>query len=291
MKVEVESVNDSISESIRDKLILDVTQALQVITTENMKFVVNDTLWFWKNTAGLARPTVVNAAGYISKGFQNALRDLGWEKEPTINQQNFDAMLEFSASTNCYRLKETDYLPLLEHLRDNGFAAYGLEATSIYRQYVQSITPFLPPALIPFSDFFDVAVKEYRFRVGLEFETGNIASSFRAIEKLQGLYDSRDIDIGVFVTSKNKSEGAARIWPVSNRNGSYEELRQRNYDTRRTYPHIDISFRPDHYDATAKYFSEDQLYEMKFTGEEMEIDGTTYLVASGSKGAQKLLPK
>lgn len=290
MKVEVESTNPTITRGIREKLIGDVSQALKAVVTEGGEFVVNDTLWFWKNPAGVIRPTVVNSAGYISKTFQNELEKLGWKKEPTIDGQNFDAMLKFTVSSKCYHLREENFLSLLEDLRDKGFKDYGVEATPIYRQYVQSSAPFLPPPLLPFSEQFEGEVREYEFRVGLEFETGNIASSFRAIEKLQGLYDGRKIDIGIFVTSKSKSDGAARIWPVSNRNGSFEELRRRRYDARRSYPHIDISFRPDRYDPNAKYIAETHLYEMKFTGEEVNENGTLYRVASNSKGEQKLLP-
>lgn len=291
MKVEVESTNPTITKSISDRLISEVSQALKSVTTDGGEFVVNDTLWFWKNPAGAVRPTVVNSAGYISKNFQNGLEKLGWEKEPTINGQNFDALSRFEATSNCYQLKEEHFLTLLKNLRDGGFSDYGLEATSIYRQYVQSSAPFLPAALMPFSSQFHVELRDYEFRVGLEFETGNIASSFRAIEKLQGLYDAGHLDIGIFVTSKSKSDGAARIWPVSNRNGSFEELRHRRYDARRSYPHIDISFRPDRYDQNARYIADTHLYEMVFTGVEFEDNGVRYRVAANSKGEQKLLPE
>lgn len=291
MQVEVESFNESISESIRDRLTRDVTSALKSVKTVGDEFVVNDTLWFWRNPAGAIRPTVVNAAGYISKQFQNHLQQLGWQKEPTINGQNFDALLAFQDSVKCYSLLESDFLTVLQRMREAGFEDYGLEATAIFRQFVQSSTPFLPSSLVPFSESFTSEVRSYDFRIGLEFETGNIASSFRAIDKLQGLYDSDEIDIGIFVTSKSKRDGAARIWPVSNRNGSFEELRQRNYQDRRRYPHIDISFRPDRYDANAKYFGDDGLYEMKFTGEVEDVGGIQYDVALSSKQERKLRPK
>jgi len=266
MIVDVESYNASISEPIRRRLIQEVSDALQSIQTRDEKFIVNDTEWYWRNPAGALRPTVVNSAGYISKRFQNALAEMGWVKEPTIEGQNFDAMLTFDEASTCYSLREERFLAALGALRSGGFADYGVEASQIFKQYVQSSTPFLPEALLPFASLFETEKKSYNFRVGLEFETGNIASSFRAIEKLQGLYDSRQIDIGVFVTSKSKKDGAARIWPVSNRNGSFEELRQRRYDARRTYPHIDISFLPDKFDPKAKYIGESDLYEMRLSG-------------------------
>lgn len=291
MKVEVESYNASITLEIRKKLIEDVTEALQAVQTEGGQFVVNDTLWYWKNPAGAIRPTVVNSASYISKTFQNFLEGIGWHKEPTLRGQNFDAMTTVERRSRCYSIPEERFISVLAALKSRGFMDYGVQASSLYQQYVQSSAPFLPEALISFADLFDHDTRDYDFRVGLEFETGNIASSFRAIEKLQGLYDSREIDIGIFVTSKNKRDGAARIWPVSNRNGSFEELRQRRYDARRTYPHIDVSFLPDACSSTSKYIGENQLYEMKFTGQEVEENGMVYEVAVNSKKEEKLLPK
>jgi len=290
MRVEVESISDSIPSSIQERLIADVKTALQSIKTKNDQFIVNDTLWFWQNTAGKIRPTVVNSATYISKGFQDSLERLGWEKEPTIDEQNFDALIEFEVFSKTYSLSEDKFLTFLERLREGGFLDYGLQATAIYKQLVQSSTPFLPKALLPFEGMLACSEDRYHYRVGLEFETGNIASSFRAIEKLQGLYDSRKIDIGVFVTSQSKEDSAARIWPVSNRNGSFVELRQRRYDARRTYPHIDISFRPDGYDRSSDYLADDHLYEMKFLGETLEVDGNNYEVAVNWKGERKLVP-
>lgn len=290
MRTKVESFNASISVEIRDQIVQDVTMALSRIETIPGEFVVNDTLWFWKNPAGKVRPTVVNSAGYISKTFQNELEELGWLKEPVVAGQNFDAMLTVTRDAACYSIEEDRYLTILADLRSNGYASYGEEASAIYRNYVKSSSPFLPSDLVPFIRLFETETREYHFRIGLEFETGNIASSFRAIEKLQGLFDTGEIDIGVFVTSKNKSEGAARIWPISNRNGSFEELRQRRYDARRTYPHIDVSFLPDRFSDSAKYISENGIYEMRFTGETVAIEGITYKVAVNPRNEVKLLP-
>lgn len=291
MIVEVESYNESIASEIRAKLISDVTKALQRIETEPGEFVVNDTLWFWKNPAGKVRPTVVNSAFYLSKTFQNELKALGWEKEPIIVGQKFDAMIKISRVVPCYSIAEDNYLSILSTLRSSGYSAYGIEASAIFRDYVAASSPFLPAGLVPFLEMFETEERSYEFRIGLEFETGNIASSFRAIDKLQGLFNADEIDIGVFVTSKNKADGAARIWPVSNRNGSFEELRQRRYDGRRSYPHIDISFLPDRISDTAKYIGENALYEMRFTGRTVVLGGITYEVAISPKNEEKLLPQ
>ena len=82
-------------------------------------------------------------------------------------------------------------------------------------------------------------------RVGLEFETGNIASSFRSLNKLNFLFREGEIDAGVFITSADKGTTAARIWPMSNRNGSFEELERRNYRETISFPVWKFSFAPD----------------------------------------------
>lgn len=290
MKVEVESYNESIHDDIRLKLVSDVVNALSRVQTQQGKFIVNDTLWYWVNPAGKIRPSVVNSAKYISKTVQLELEKMGWEKEPELAGQNFDAMLTFERVTDLFSVRENDFLPVLNELRQRGFKGYGEKASAIYRDYVLGSSAFLPSELAPFSELFDVKTQSHQFRVGLEFETGNIASSFRAIDKLQGLFDRREIDLGVFVTSKNKNLGAARIWPVSNRNGSFQELNQRRYDERRSYPHIDISFLPDDFREDAKYFDENGLYEMQLTGETKVINGVEYTVAQNSKNEEKLRP-
>lgn len=290
MKVAVESVNNSLGPGVVVRLVDEVTSALQSVVTLEDEFVINDTLWFWQNTRGAIRPTVVNSAHYITSNFQNALVEQGWKKEATIDGQRFDGFLEFEQVSDCYALAEDKFIPLLEKMRAAGGIDFGTEASSIFRQYVQSTTPFLPSSVVQYSSFFDAERKTYKYRVGLEFETGNIASSFRAIDKLQGLYNNDRIDIGIFVTSKSKADGAARIWPVSNRNGSFEELRQRNYESQRSYPHIDISFRPDRYSSDAKYLSKDATYEMHFTGEIIEVGAARYKKAVTPQGEAKLLP-
>ncbi|MDA9949399.1 hypothetical protein N9C16_08455 [Paracoccaceae bacterium] len=290
MKVDIESVNESLGQGLVKRLVDEVTCALQAVVTQADEFVVNDTHWFWQNTRGSIRPTVVNSAHYITSNFQNALERQGWEKEAIIDGQRFDGLLEFEEICDCYALDEDKFLPLLESMRATGGNNFGLKATSIFRHYVQSTTPFLSASVVEFLPMFDVDRRRFSYRVGLEFETGNIASSFRAIDKLQGLYNNGRIDVGIFVTSKTKSDGAARIWPVSNRNGSFEELRMRNYEAQRSYPHIDISFRPDRYSPKAKYLSKDATYSMDFTGEILEIDGISYKKAVTPQGEAKLLP-
>ena len=73
----------------------------------------------------------------------------------------------------------------------------------------------------------------------------NIASSFRSLYKLGFLYSESEIDAGVFITSIDKNNCATRIWPVSNRNGSFQELKQRNYKRMVVLPLWEFGFAPD----------------------------------------------
>lgn len=98
--------------------------------------------------------------------------------------------------------------------------------------------------------------KDVTLKAGLEFETGNIASSFRAISKLNELYDKKHIDIGLFITSINKYV-STNIWPSSNRNGSIEELKNRKFLNQIKFPLILIGFEPDVWDANAMYLKKD----------------------------------
>lgn len=103
-------------------------------------------------------------------------------------------------------------------------------------------------------------------RIDLEFETGNIASSFRALDKLETLFVTGFIEYGVFVTSIDKEHAAARIWPQSNRNGSFAELENRNYRNNRTVPLWEFGFEPDAFDPNGPYFNNSVLYRPVPTG-------------------------
>lgn len=118
-------------------------------------------------------------------------------------------------------------------------------------------------------------------------ETGNIASSFRAIQKLDGLYKNKMIDIGVFVTSVDKAESAARIWPTSNRNGIFEELTRRNYTDQRSYPSIDIGFKPDSFSSSVDYLSANGKTYKMISSTDVIIDGVNYIKAQADDGAEK----
>ena len=289
MKVAVENMESALPEDVTKRIIGDVTHALNSIKTKNDQFIVNDTKWYFKNPKGEVKPSVVNRAGFLSSIFQNALEDIGWEKEPTLNGQTFDAQLDLVQTIDVWKLGVAQYLKLLSAMHDEDDDNFGHKATDIYRRYVLSESIYLPRWLEPYRCFFTTTKKPKHIVVGLEFETGNIASSFRAINKLQGLYDLNLIDIGVFITSFSKEDGACRIWPVSNRNGSFEELNMRNYVESRSYTAIDISFRPDSYSNVAPYFNNESTYKLNVTGK-VQLEGKEYDIAVTIDNEKKYCP-
>ena len=130
-------------------------------------------------------------------------------------------------------------------------------------------------------------------RIGLEFETGNIASSFRALYKLGFLYNEGEIDAGVFITSVDKNTCACRIWPVSNRNGSFQELNQRNYKRMVVLPLWEFGFAPDGFSDTASFLGSDgQLFAPSATSTVFTAtDGSTYDVFTGERAKKVLKPR
>jgi hypothetical protein len=99
---------------------------------------------------------------------------------------------------------------------------------------------------------------------------------------LNFLFRKGEIDAGVFITSRDKQSTAARIWPVSNRNGSFEELERRNYRETISFPSWELSFAPDGVSQTAPYLARDgTTYEPVNTGRTETVGGVTYEVWSG----------
>jgi len=269
-----------------------IIAALNSVTTVGADFIVNPTVWYWRNPSGKIRPTVANSAKYISSKFQSSLKAMGWEIEKTIRDQTIDAYTELvpRSSIDLYRLPERNFLPLLERLRSDGFLDYGSEATALFRNFVSSRSIYFPEYAHQYIEMFELESGFPPIRVGVEFETGNIASSFRAIQKLNQLSFAEEIDVGVLVTSSNKKDGSARIWPVSNRNGSFEELTKRNYREQTSYLAVDIGFLPDAYDDGAAYLDDNgTLYAIEEVGE-IEFDGVRYVEGRASGGRSLYRP-
>ena len=111
----------------------------------------------------------------------------------------------------------------------------------------------------------------------MEFETGNIASSFRAISKLNNLFDIGEIDIGVFITSEDKTS-STKIWPSSNRNGSIEELNKRKFIQSIKFPAIIVGFAPDGWDENVGFLKSDKnRFSLSENIEIREIEGKSYI--------------
>jgi hypothetical protein len=135
---------------------------------------------------------------------------------------------------------------------------------------------------------FTKTTEEKKFRIGLEFETGNIASSFRALTKLGFLYRRGHIDAGAFITSIDKANAAARIWPTANRNGSFVELEARQYRDSIFFPIWEAGFAPDSFNRNAPYLGPKKTtYTMQNTGRVQTIGRHDYEV--WTNGTRELL--
>jgi len=290
MRVSVLNTPEEVSPEVIGRVCSDVEQALNSLRTVGDKFIVNDSLFYWRNPSGQMRPSVVNNAKYISGTFQNALVRLGWRKEETIADQKIDAYVELPVTGTAYSIpveqfpdRSSEYLK--RRYPSVAEVPLDTEYVRLYQEYVVRTkyrVSHLPERV---REVFTETPIHSPLRVGLEFEVGNIASSFRAINKLDELFRLGRIDLGVLVTSIDKSSSAARIWPISNRNGSFEELRRRGYQNHRIAPSVDIGFAPDGFDKTVGFLGKDlSLYYLRPTGREITVKGVTYREFDGPEG-------
>ena len=252
MQIHLRKAPREVPDALRDQVTNDVCDALRSVRTVGADFVVNDTIWYGPSH-GEMRARVVNTADFISQTFEAFLRDQrGWTRQKQLEGQKIDAYVELPVEGGC-ALGEEDLFLFMQDYRKHTDESPDTATVRIYQMYVQR-TCFginsIPEHLRPrFRDCDEPSV----IRIGLEFETGNIASSFRAINKLAFLYRRGHIDAGVFITSKDKGSAAARIWPASNRNGSFEELERRNYADSIPFPIWEMGFALDGFDPNAEY--------------------------------------
>lgn len=282
MRIYDRAIPESSIDSLNDRVKSDLHHALNAIATIEGRFVVNDTLWFIKRGTGKITPCVMNKANFISKRFQDSLRDdRGWEKEKTLAGQTIDNYLEIKTSGSRYRLPpDTSFLEFFqEHCKEAVPADLRKEFLAMWHQYVKLGLGHLSSIDASKHGLFEKVDVNDRLKIGLEFETGNIASAFRSLDKLESLFVGDHIDFGVFVTSINKANAAARIWPQSNRNGSFAELENRNYHNNLTVPLWEFGFEPDEFKQDAAYFNGTTLYFPRVTGRtETGEDGIEYEV-------------
>lgn len=300
MKVTTVASPGLVSAAIDDQVSKAVTAGLQAVQTSGNDFIVNDSLWFAENDRGKVTPCVMNSATFISKRFLGHLGSLGWTQEKELIEQRIDAYVELRADGQAYRVPDDRFLDYFKtFLQTPEGAAATSEAgaldrlfTKLYGAFVRR--PFVhPEALPPHLQAYAVPSTEPLItRIGLEFETGNIASSFRSLYKLGFLYNEGQIDAGVFITSVDKNSSACRIWPVSNRNGSFQELEQRNYKRMIVLPLWEFGFAPDAFSDTALFLGSDGgLFTPSPTSQVFTAkDGNTYAVFTGERGKKVLQP-
>jgi len=280
MDVSLRYQSNIIPEDIVTKIYNHVADSLTSITTVGDDFIVNPTVWL----SSKENPRVTNSAHYISSAFQNNIRDeYNWTKEPKIIGQNFDAARTFTIHNESYFLDESNFRKLhQEYWRDNeGNINISKFTRRVEDLYLNRNHYEIAQWVDNYEEYFSLSpdAEPIDFRVGLEFEIGNIASSFRSINKLGILFKENKIDIGVFVATSK--EAATSIWPPENRNGSFEELEERNYRDNISYPIVEIKFEPDGYSRDAPYLGRSgDTYEMSHKGEDY-IDGTKYVVYEG----------
>lgn len=272
MKIKLEHDGEFIPPTILRTSIEIISTSLQKIVTCDEGFIVNDTIHFRKQRNNKITPCVMNSANFISRRFQSNLATFdGCRGETKIIEQDIDGIITCQYSGTGYKIRDENRLLEVLH---NYIKHRGLPPDSVftlfpmfYGMYVQSDIYDIAHLSPEDQQLFDEVVVDKTFRLGVEFETGNVASSFRAINKLFILFQAGHIDAGIFVTSTDKSSSATRIWPVSNRNGSFQELRQRNFMKQISLPLICIGFAPDGFDSNAPFLGRTgALYDIKYTG-------------------------
>ena len=290
MKIFHRQIDSIGNEIVRAAILEEVETALHNVSTVNGRFVVNDTEWFWQNPAGKIKPSVVNSAKFITNRFQAYLHDdLGWIPEKKISDQAVDAYKEFEANFHLYSIPEEAYLELLDAYQKLFGKSAGPIATSIHQKYCDGGSAELNKHLLSLEHFFERKLENKKLRVAIEFETGNIASSFRAANKLEYLFNEGKIDLGIFITSNDKPNCAARIWPVTNRNGSFQELENRGFGASLTVPIWFVGFEPDEFDRSAPYLAEDgTTYQLKNTERKIEVSGKRYEIWKDLKNQDRL---
>jgi hypothetical protein len=98
--------------------------------------------------------------------------------------------------------------------------------------------------------------------------------------------------MGVFITSNDKENRAARIWPPSNRNGSFTELDKRNYFDSVYLPLLEFGFAPDAFSKDALYLHEKgYVFKPKPTKRIIVYKGTRYRVFTAGNKENVLLPE
>jgi hypothetical protein len=216
----------------------------------------------------------------------------GWEPEKTLEKQTIDAYKEFQSDDTGYYLTEERFRELIkEYLIDHEqeelemFIAW---LNQTYQAYHKRSLYSIDNWPDKYKRYFSASETDtINYKIGVEFETGNIASSFRAFSKLNTLYQLNCINVGIFITTDKES--ARNIWPPSNRNGSYEELENRQYRSNILFPIWEFLFKPDRYSQEVGYLGADGKVYNIIASEKQEIhNGKQYKISMTPNG-EKIL--
>ncbi|HAS8137087.1 TPA: hypothetical protein I7676_15680 [Vibrio vulnificus] len=272
-----------------------ITTTLNSIKTTENAFVINDQLCYREQRGGKITTCVMNSATYISSAFQkNLATHNDCQGETVIQGQAFDGFISHPFLGTGYRIKNKDDILKVVHryIDDNSLSPESVYTLfpMFYGMYVNRGYYDLDGIPKDVHHLFEAAEFNCDFKVGVEFETGNVASSFRAINKLYVLFQKGEIDAGVFVTSIDKPNCATRIWPVANRNGSFQELEKRNYEEQISLPLICIGFAPDRFDRAAPFLGKNgTLYHPK--KQNKPHPSGIYDIYTGESNEEILIPK
>ncbi len=295
MQVQIRGKPDNVPPRILQLVEHEITASLQAVETTPGQFIVNDTQWFKLNAQGNPTPCVMNAAEFISRRFENHLRDIyGWRTQFTVYGQRIDAYKAYDLSGKTYCISQENYRRLImKYWENNPQEDIDKVIREVKEMYLVRRKYDIQHWEKKYRAFFTSIpvnqTSDRNFNTGLEFETGNIASAFRSFLKLTTLYEQGFVDLGIFITTVKAA--AHRIWPVSNRNATYEELTNRKYRNNIKFPLIEFVFEPDGYSASAPYLQRDgTTYTPHNTGRNLEIKGIVYQVYIRGTSEQILLP-
>lgn len=294
MKVKVVHDGRFLPRQVREVATQIVGDSLRQIVTRGDQFVINDTLYFRAQRTGRVTTCVMNSASFLSKSFQRNLAGYpGCNGETKIDGQNIDGTITLTVETTGYRIKDPNELLRVLH---RYIEQEGLQRSAVYTLFPMFYGMYTGPGLYDIErlpadmhGLFEEVPGVKQFRIGVEFETGNVASSFRAFNKLFVLFQNNYIDAGVFVTSLDKRHCATRIWPVANRNGSFQELEQRRYLEQVSLPLLCVGFQPDSFDSNAPFLGKNGgLFTPEPTG---RTDSTgAHQIYLGEDGEEILKP-
>ena len=77
MKIDILAVPKEVPTPIRERVVEEVSAALNNVQTDGTQFIVNDTLWYTLTDKDKVNLCVMNKAEFISGGFLRALKESG----------------------------------------------------------------------------------------------------------------------------------------------------------------------------------------------------------------------